>query len=144
MRGLTLIEMMIYLAVLVLFITSAASAGYGLLQDVGMNSARLTSEDDRLFLISKLSWALSSAAAAPTAHGLVLSIPMEDPVIDPVEFRFDPESGILFARMGAGQSMPLTASSSVTDVTFAAAATGTRVTAIVNGIPFALVRTPAL
>ncbi len=60
-RGFTLIETVIYIALLGLIMSGAVMMSYQLLQGSGSTSARSTVQDEGGFVLRKLSWALSGA-----------------------------------------------------------------------------------
>jgi len=145
MKGLTLVEVLVYLAILALFIVSAASMGYGLLTDTGSTFVRLENEENGRFLIRKLSWALSQADGVPAVpEPSILSVPAADPDLNPIIFRYDESARAVYMRAGAMSEVPITASGTVETLTFSSNGTGTHASARIGGLPFAFFRASAL
>lgn len=69
MRGLTLIETIIYLALYSVLLTSVIEFSCAIAQDVSHSSSRLQDEEAARFVAAKLSWTLSHAASVQVIPG---------------------------------------------------------------------------
>jgi prepilin-type N-terminal cleavage/methylation domain-containing protein len=68
-RGLTLIEVIIYIALLSIIMTSTLGAVYTLVSGLSDTSGKTAREEEGNFVINKLAWALTSMAPATPAFG---------------------------------------------------------------------------
>ena len=78
--GFTLIETLVYLALLAIFIGGAVVATYSIIEAAGHNQTRAMMQEEGDFLIAKINWALSGAqtvtsppfdAVTPSQSGLL-------------------------------------------------------------------------
>ncbi|MBT9168079.1 MAG: hypothetical protein DDT19_01424 [Syntrophomonadaceae bacterium] len=76
--GFTLIETIIYIALLGLIMTGAVAASYQILQGSSNLSNKATVQDEGSFVLRKVGWALSGASAIPTPSGSTLTVSRYD------------------------------------------------------------------
>ncbi len=69
MRGFTLIETVIYIALLGILLTGALVASADLIESAGKSNAHATVQDEGSFASRKLEWALTGLTAAPAISG---------------------------------------------------------------------------
>lgn len=90
-RGFTLIEAIVYIALLALIMTGAVAASYQLLSSSASLNAKNTVGEEGNFVLRKLHWALSDMSSAPTIGGSgcsqTISILKSGFGTNPVEFR---------------------------------------------------------
>lgn len=102
--GLTLIEVVIYVALLSIFLSFSIGTMYGLLESQSQNRRRIETQEEANFLMAKIEWALSDASAinfpAAGASSSVLSVDKYGFSANPVVF--DVSSGTMRLARGGG------------------------------------------
>jgi len=103
MRGFTLIETLIYIALFALIMGGTLAITYQLVESAGRTTGNATVQDEGVFVLRKLDWALGSMASAPTIGGSgcsqTISITRTGSAApNPIEFRLS--SGKVEMRMG--------------------------------------------
>lgn len=73
-RGFTLIETIIYIALLAFIMGGALSATYNIIENAGRLDANVTIQEEGNFVLRKINWALSGASSfSTTAHELTVT-----------------------------------------------------------------------
>jgi type II secretory pathway pseudopilin PulG len=116
-RGFTLIEALIYIALLGLIMTGAVATSYQLAESEASLASDHRVQEEGNFVINKLQWALSGAqtVSAPTAWGSALSLTRYDGIS--VDVRLT--GGAVEIRENGGSYAVLTTSNvTVSDLSF--------------------------
>lgn len=113
LSGVTLIETVIYIALLGLIMTGALTAAYNLVGAASQNSGSTAVAEEGSFVARKISWALADLSSEPVVSGVgcaqKLSVTKEGYGYNPVEFRRNAASSSVEMREGgAGVWVPLT------------------------------------
>lgn len=141
MRGFTLIEAVIYIALLGLIMTGALTIAYQLISSSTSLDTRNISVGEGNFVLRKIDWALSGmqSISAPGAWGSTLSLTRDDGTT--VDMRLN--AGKVEMRENGGSYAPLTTSNvAVTSLSFhyiAAAGNvpaGLEASTTINGLVF--------
>lgn len=111
--GFTLIETVIYIALLGLIMGGTLMATYGLLEGVGSLGSKTVVQGEGNFVLRKLSWAFSDMSVAPTVSGSgciqTVSVSKTGYAKNPIEFqRNAASSSIEIHEGGSGAYLPLT------------------------------------
>jgi prepilin-type N-terminal cleavage/methylation domain-containing protein len=111
-RGFTLIEFIIYLAIVGVVLAVSGAIGFNVLsQRAAMTASEEVSQNARLAM-EKISLAIRNAEAINTpvsgASSSVLSLRTDNPVTNPTTFSFS--SGVLWLQLGDGTPTALTSS----------------------------------
>lgn len=117
-KGFTLIEVLVYLALLSIIITGCLSTAYFVLETSQKIDKAITQNEEKNFLLSILSWAMDGAVAinSPTAqqNGNTLSINKSDFDKNPLVFSFTDRT--LYLGIGGDAALPLnTSDTPITD-----------------------------
>ncbi len=120
-KGFTLIEALVYIALLTLLMGGAVVTCYGILESSGRNQTQAIVQEEGDFLIAKINWALSNIHhinyPAVGGTGTSLTTTKWDNAIGAVTIALS-GTEVTLAR-GGGSAYPLTASNvSVSDLTF--------------------------
>ncbi len=139
MRGFTLIETIIYIALFGFFMSGVVLCVYGMMQSGDQFSRRNTASDEGAFVTAKLDWALRSLGSITTpasGYGTSLSVTRTDGT--QVDVRLN--SGVIEMRINGGSYIPLTTSNvTVTSLgfnTFSATQPGIEASTTINGLSF--------
>jgi hypothetical protein len=83
-RGVTLVETVVYIALLGLILTGAVVTSYQLVGSAGSLAAKNTADAEGAFVMRKLAWALSGAQtiSSPSGWGSSLSVIRYDGTVD--------------------------------------------------------------
>jgi hypothetical protein len=104
MKGFTLIETILYLALLSMIMGGVILCVYQISDNAQFVQAGILSEEEGNFLLKKISWALHDAALIrtpiPNASGSVLSLDKQDFEENPITFEL--HDGNLLVRKGSG------------------------------------------
>lgn len=120
MKGFTLIETLVYIALLGLLMTGAVMTSYQLLQGSITTSTKTTVQDEGDFVLRKVKWALSNASSA-SGSGSNLTVTRYDG--DSVSFRLNGTSIEVRETSPAISYTPITTSNvSVTSLVFVVSA----------------------
>lgn len=145
MKGFTLIETIIYIALLGLIMTGALLTAYALIDSGSYGSGKNTMVDEGSFVIRKIAWALTGMSATPVVGGSgcsqTLSVTKAGHGDNPIEFRRSAANDTIEMRQGgAGAYAPLTTGNvSATCLRFklfSEAPAGLSATTTVNGFDF--------
>ncbi|KKR55702.1 MAG: hypothetical protein UT92_C0001G0045 [Candidatus Curtissbacteria bacterium GW2011_GWA1_40_24] len=111
MKGLTLIETIIYLALVFLIITTATSAIYPIINNADRSQAWVEVENEANFIIRKISWAMNNVSTinSPAANGTLTVLSLTKNNFSPNPIVFDIDDGDF--RMTLGTSSPVVISS---------------------------------
>jgi hypothetical protein len=143
MKGFTLIETLIYLGVLALFITSAASLAFAFAGESGRDRTALDQEEEGRFLMSKVGWALGQASAPlPEGVATTLSVRTADE-LDPIVIRYDAAARHVVMSEGEAEAVPIT-SGDIDALSFAVTGDLVTVRASIGSSTFMLARTLSL
>jgi prepilin-type N-terminal cleavage/methylation domain-containing protein len=66
MKGFTLIEVIVYIALLGALMTGALTSAVNLIQSTGSSNGKATVQEEGSFVVRKLEWALSGMTSVPT------------------------------------------------------------------------------
>ncbi len=104
MKGFTLIETIIYIALLGLIMTGALVSSYDLISSSQSSSGKTTVQEEGTFVERKIGWALSDMSGAPTLGGIgctqTLSVNKTGYTKNPVEFRRNVANNSIEMREG--------------------------------------------
>jgi type II secretory pathway pseudopilin PulG len=131
MKGFTLIETVIYIALLGGLLTGALISSVDLIESADMSNTHATIQDEGSFASRKLEWALAGLTSAPTISGgscaQSMSITKTGAQNNPIVFSYDGAHKAIFMTEGANGPYPITTSNvSVSCLSFASiAANGT-------------------
>lgn len=141
MRGFTLIETIVYLALLSFILSGTMVAVYAMLENGGSIAEKTTTEDEGFFTTRKLEWIMSdmtsitspssgigSALSITRSDGTVIEVRLEDGVIEMFEDSGTPiplttgnvEVTYLGFERHAGTPPGVTASTTINDIVFSA------------------------
>lgn len=139
MRGFTLIETVIYIALFGLFMSGVLLSVYGMLQSGDQFSNRTAATNEGAFVTAKIDWALRSLTTVTTpssGYGTSLSVTRSDGT--QVDVRLS--SGVIEMRINGGSYIPLTTNNvTVTSLgfnTISGTQTGIEASTTINGISF--------
>lgn len=146
--GFTLIEMLVYIALLSLLIGGTLLAVYNLLTDVGTLRGKVNTDEEANFVLRKIDWALiganSAAVASPVAgsSGPLLQVTKSGFTSNPIKIDLNSASSSVRLSRGGGSFLPLsTANAAITSLNFDRTTPGIiRTTFVVNGRSFELVK----
>lgn len=115
LRGFTLIETIVYMALLGLIMTGALVTAYDLMGSTQSSAGKTTVQEEGIFVERKLQWALSDMNAAPTTSGSgciqTISISKTGYAQNPIEFRRNTTTNSIEMREGGlGAYVPITTS----------------------------------
>lgn len=152
-KGFTLIEAIIYTALLGLLMAGAVAATYQLLQGSSTTSANTTVQDEGNFVVRKLDWALTGMNSAPAIGGSgcaqTISIIKNGFSENPVEVQRDPVSSmtLMIREGGTGPFNAITTTNvSVSCLRFrlipavGGAPPGVTATTTINGLNFVVMK----
>ena len=105
-NGFTLIEAIIYLALLAVIFTSVSAVVYGMVESSGSSKANINLQEEGGFLLSKFNWALSgaesfSAISSPPSLSINKYADPSNPLV------FTLSGGELMLKEGAPSPLPL-------------------------------------
>jgi hypothetical protein len=103
MRGFTLIETIVYIALLGFLMTGVLMSVYGIVESGSITQAKTSTQDEGNFVLRKIEWALGSAESA-SVSGSYLSIVRTDGAT--ADFRFS--GGNIEMRVDGGSYERLT------------------------------------
>ncbi|MES2007154.1 MAG: prepilin-type N-terminal cleavage/methylation domain-containing protein [Patescibacteria group bacterium] len=110
MRGFTLIEMVIYIALLGVLMTGALTSAANLIQSSGSSSGKASVQEEGSFVQRKLEWALADATSIPLASGVcgqALTVNKRGYANNPIKFRNNSDvSGKKWIEMSEGGTGP--------------------------------------
>ncbi|HEV8666780.1 MAG TPA: prepilin-type N-terminal cleavage/methylation domain-containing protein [Candidatus Paceibacterota bacterium] len=140
-KGFTLIETLIYIALLGLLLTGAITTSYLLMQSAALVDSKNAANEEAEFVMQKLTWVLSGAQAisVPSSYGSTLSVARYDGI------SVDMRMGVSAIEMSENASPfnPLTTSNvQVTSLSFHylaagnGAPAGVEASTTVNGIVY--------
>lgn len=115
MRGFTLIETIIYIALISVILTMTLLATIGLLETKNRTAARLEVEEEANFLMGKIGWALAGARAvtAPAAGATSTALTVEKFNFAQNPITFDLADGAVRIRYGSAAPTPLLSESAI-------------------------------
>ncbi|MBP6860533.1 MAG: prepilin-type N-terminal cleavage/methylation domain-containing protein [Candidatus Pacebacteria bacterium] len=116
MRGFTLIEAVIYLALLSLLMLGCASLAFGVGRSTDTDQSELRTAEEGAFVLAKLRAAVHQSAGFEEVTVSEIRLEAIENFSDSVEFEHDDE--IIYTRRGGGLRVPLT-TLSVTEAAFA-------------------------
>jgi len=152
MRGFTLIETVIYIALLSVLLTGALIASADLIESAGKSNAHATTQDEGSFVSRKLEWALSGLTAAPTIDASVacqnkLTLTKTGALLNPVVFQYDSATkAIQMKEGGTGPNAITTSNVSVTCLSFSSipasgsGPSGIAASFVINGATFSVTK----
>lgn len=147
-KGFTLLETLVYIALLGLILTTTLLSVYDLLGSTRLSGNKATVEEEGTFVERKLEWALADMGASPTISGSscaqTLSIQKTGYAKNPVEFRRNTTNNTIEIREGGGGAFTPITTSNVSVTCFVASAIlaqgtappGVVVTTTINGLTF--------
>jgi Tfp pilus assembly protein PilE len=115
MKGFTLVETIVYIALLGLIMTGALLTSYELILSSQKSSGKTTMQEEGTFVMRKLEWALADMSVAPTVGGSgcdqTLSVSKTGYGSNPVQFqRNSANNSIEMRKGGVGAYTPITTS----------------------------------
>lgn len=103
-RGFTLIETIVYIALLNMLMTGVLLCVYGLIGSIESSHGKTMVQDEGVFVRQKIGWALADMSAQPTTGGSgcaqTVSITKTSYANNPVEFRRNTASNAVEMREG--------------------------------------------
>lgn len=143
-RGMTLLETILYIALLSLFLSGVLAVTFGLLEGSARTNRRTFVQEESTFVMNKIAWALSGLSSAPIVGGSpcvrTLTVSKAHYSGNPIIFR---RTGNVVEMGEAGLYMPLSSEGvEVTCLEFSllvgddGVATGVRATTTLNGKDF--------
>ncbi len=104
MKGFTLIETIVYMALLGLIMTGALLTSYELIMSTSRSAGKTTVQEEGTFVERKISWALADMSAAPLIGGSgcaqTLSVAKTGYAKNPIEFQRDAANNKIQMREG--------------------------------------------
>lgn len=152
MRGFTLIETVIYIALLGFLMTGALTASADLIESAGRSNGHATVEDEGSFVSRKLEWALTGMTAAPTLDTTTycqnkLTLTKTGNQLNPVVFQYNSGNKSIEMKEGATGPNALTTSNvSVSCLSFTSIAAqgsgpaGVSASFTINGVSFSVTK----
>lgn len=140
-RGFTLIETVVYIALLALIMGGAVFTAYSLTEGSARTSAHAIVQEEGSFVLRKLAWALSSASdfSIPNSHELIVTR------YDGTTADISLDGTRIIMQAGGADFVPLTTENvSAADLLFTAIPAvgtgpeGVTATFMINGAPFSL------
>lgn len=111
-RGFTLIETILYSALIAATIGAMLAVTYQIIQGSRAVSEKINSGEEAAFVIAKIKWALSSASTINSpgsgASSSTMSLSLADYTKNPVVFSLD--NGVVYLQKHGGIRVPLTSS----------------------------------
>jgi len=112
-RGFTLIETVVYIALLGMIMTSVLLSVYSLIESTQKDSGKAGAQVEGVFVTRKIGWALADMSAAPTVGGSgctqTVSITKGGYTNNPIEFRRNTTSNTIeMSEGGVGVYVPIT------------------------------------
>ncbi|HEV8677453.1 MAG TPA: prepilin-type N-terminal cleavage/methylation domain-containing protein [Candidatus Paceibacterota bacterium] len=149
MRGFTLIETVIYIALLSALMAGALTACADLIESAGTSNAHATIQDEGSFASRKLQWALTGLTAAPAISGSscaqTLSLSKTGAQNNPIVFQYDSAGKSIEMKEGASGPYAITTSNvSVSCLSFSSipaagsGPSGVSASFVMNGTTFAV------
>jgi prepilin-type N-terminal cleavage/methylation domain-containing protein len=138
-RGFTLIETIVYLALMGLLLSGAILASYQILTSSSALDTKNTTAEEAAFVMRKLDWAFASASDFTPIGSHEIQISRYD--TDTIDIRWSAGSPVEMQETGSGGFQPITTDNiSVTDLTFVendvGSLKGVDITLQVNGLTF--------
>ncbi len=108
-KGFTLIELVIYIALFGILMTTAVSATTQLLENGARNKLAVGTEEEGTFILRKFNWILSGAQFVSTSGSslTVTRIPGQDFASTDNPVIFSVNNGLLLMQRGGGDPVPL-------------------------------------
>ncbi len=140
-RGFTLIETVIYIALLSLLLSGTLLAAYGLLSGADRVNANTTVADEGTFVLRKIEWALSSIKSIDTplaGTSTTLTVHKTGYARNPITIRWNAARSSVEIAEGAGNALSLTTGNVlVTKLEFKyLSPAGIAATAVIDGATF--------
>lgn len=139
MRGFTLIETLVYIALLSFLVTGALATIYGIVESGAITSDTTVVHDEGTFVLRKVEWALASAtsiSSPASGSGSFLAVTQTDGTTINVRLSGD----TIEMREDTGAYVPLTSenvvASSLTFTRLTGSPAGIEVTAVIDGVEF--------
>jgi prepilin-type N-terminal cleavage/methylation domain-containing protein len=118
MKGFTLIETIVYMALLGLIMTGAVITAFDLIQSTQGSAGKTTVQEEGTFVVRKFEWALADMSAAPTVGGSgctqTLSLTKTGFGSNPVEFRRNTINNSIEMREGGAGAYSAITTNNVT------------------------------
>jgi hypothetical protein len=109
MRGISLIETIVYIALLSVFLASTITLSYGIITANNTTHDEISSQEERTFVREKIDWAFSVATAVSiTSSGKSLTLRTQDSTIDPIVVTFDSSYHSLSLSEGTKRAVAIT------------------------------------
>lgn len=119
MKGFTLLEVMIYIALFSLILSAAALAGYQLFDSGERNQSAVSIQEEGTFLNRKINWALTGASVvAVSGGGSTLTITRPDFILQSPFILNGTGNTITMQRTGSSPAVLNSAAFPVTNVIF--------------------------
>jgi prepilin-type N-terminal cleavage/methylation domain-containing protein len=126
LRGFTLIETIVYIALMGMLMTGALLCAYDLIQSSQKTGGKTAVQEEGTFVVRKLEWALADMSTAPTTGGSgctqTISIAKTGYPLNPIEFRRNTTNNTIEMREGGAGAYSAITTSNVSASCFKASA----------------------